>query len=90
MEKLGGRTGLEPAASCVTGRGITRVNFDLLDGQGLISSPILCLLDMPSKRGGNISIHRFLRLFMPFIFIIFHVRNSFDSWGDTRCDRGSP
>ena len=41
---MAGATGLEPAASCVTGRGSNQVNFDLVDGQGLISGAILCLL----------------------------------------------
>lgn len=52
-------TRLKAPASCVTGRGSNQVNFYLLEGQGLISSAILCLLGIPSKRGGNIPIIAF-------------------------------
>ena len=38
---------------------------------------------MPSKRGGNISLHRCLRLFIPFKFIIFTFANPLNSWGET-------
>jgi hypothetical protein len=81
---MAGATGLEPAASCVTGRGSNQLNSDLVDGQRLISSAILYLLGMSSKRGGNISLHRFLRLFISFKFIIFHVGNPLDFLGRYR------
>ena len=37
---------------------------------------------MPSKRGGNSSLHRFLRLFIPFKFIFHALQIFFDSQGD--------
>ena len=56
MIRMGGATVLETAASCVTGRGSNQLNSDLVDRPRLIWSAILCLLGMPSKRGGNISV----------------------------------
>ena len=60
------------------------------DGKRLISSAILYLLGMPSKKGGNISPRRFLRLFISFKFIIFHVDNPLASLRRYRFDCGSP
>ena len=43
-----------------------RVSLDIVDGQRLISGAMLCLLGMPSKRGGNIPFIALLHLFIPF------------------------
>ena len=87
---MAGATGLEPAASCVKGKHSNQVNFHRVDRQRLISSAILCLLGMPSKRGGNISLDRTLRLVIPFKFIIFHLRQSVEFLGRYRFLGGSP
>ena len=80
--------GLEPAASCVTGRGFNQVNFDLVDGQRLISGAILCVLGMPSKRGGNIPFIALCTCSSPLNSSFFMFGIPLDSWGDTASTAG--
>jgi len=74
---------LEPAVSCVTGRGSKQVNFHRVDRLKTDFECNLVSARMPSKRGGNISLHRCVRLFIPFKFIIFNVRRSVEFLGET-------
>jgi len=55
-----------------------------------LSAATLYILDMPSKRGGNISFRRLLRLFISFKLIIFYAGNPLDSLRRTSFDYGSP
>jgi hypothetical protein len=80
---MAGATGLEPATSCVTGRGPNQGDFDLVDGQRLILGAIVCLLGIPSKRGGNIPLIAFYACSSPSNSSSLNVGNLLDSWGDT-------
>jgi hypothetical protein len=59
------------------------VNFDLVDGQRLISDTILCLLGMPSNRGGNIPFIAFCTCSSPSNSSSFTFGDPLNSWGET-------
>src|SRR3954463_11638011 len=68
---MAGATGLEPSASCVTGRRTNEVNFDVGRRTKTRFQSRSCLCSPWRPKGRKHSLHRFLRLLIPFKFIIF-------------------